>query len=221
MILRQFCAPDGQLSYLFADPVTRYAAAIDPHTRQEQEYLEMIGHLGLRLEYTIETHAHESHLSASVLLKAETGAKWLSPGLAALDDVDGRFEDGDTVFIGEERIDVLHTPGHSPCSMSYLWCGHVFTGHTLLAGITGSCERPDSDAGQMFDSLQNCLFTLPATTVVLPGLLVLEKGTTSVVQERVRNKDCQPGTTREQFIRQKQAKTHLLRRKYEHKHEYD
>jgi len=211
MILRQFCAPDGQLSYLFADPVTRYAAAIDPHTSQEQEYLETIQRLGLRLEYTVETHAHESHLSASPLLKAETGAQWLSPRLAELDDVDGRLEDGNTVFIGEGRIDVLHTPGHSPCSLSYLWGGYVFTGHTLLAGIAGSCERPDSDAGQMFDSIQKCLYALPAITVVLPGLLVLEKDSTSVGQERERNKDCQTGTTREQFVRQKQAKTHLMR----------
>lgn len=205
MILRQFCAPDGQLSYLFADPVTRYAAAIDPHPRQEQEYLEMIQHLGLRLEFAVETHAHESHESASLLLKAETGAKWLSPRSAELDHVDERLEDGNTVFIGEGRIEVLHTPGHSPCSMCYLWGGHVFTGHTLLVGITGSCERPDSNAGQMFDSIQNRLYTLPATTVVLPGLLVLEKGSTNIGQERERNKDCQPGTTREQFVRQKQA----------------
>jgi len=75
VICRWFSITDEEISYLLADPVTRYAAVLDPHSQAELDYLKVIRKLDLRLVYLIETHAHESHLSAAPVLRAATGAR--------------------------------------------------------------------------------------------------------------------------------------------------
>lgn len=106
--------------------------------------------------------------------------------------------------MGEEVVNVMETPGHSVCSLSFKWQDRVFTGHTLLAGVTGSCQRDDADAGRLFDSVRECLFKLPDETLIYPGRVRAERRISSIGQERAMNTDLQPGTTRERFIRQKQ-----------------
>ena len=204
MIFRQFCTPDEEISYLLADPVTRYAAVLDPNLQAERDYLDVIRHLDLRLIYVIETHAHESHPSAAPVLRAETGAQLISHRVADLDCVDLRVNDDESIFMGEEVISVMATPGHSSCSLSYVWRDCVFTGHTLLAGVTGPCQRVDADAGRLFDSVRQRLFELPDETLVYPGYVTGKGRISSIGQERATNNDLQPDTTREQFISRKQ-----------------
>jgi sulfur dioxygenase len=203
MIFRQFFSANEDSSYLLADPVTRYAAVLDPHVQAERGYLELIRGLDLRLVYVIETHAHESHLSAAPALRAETGARLVAHSSADLACVDMHVEDGDSIFVGEEYLGVVATPGHSPCSVSYVWRDRVFTGHSLLAGATGPCERADADAGQLFDSIRERLFTLPGDTLVYPGRVAAQQRVSSIGQERATNSDLQTGATREQFIARK------------------
>ena len=205
MIFRQFCTADEEISYLLADPVTRYAAVLDPHSQAERDYLKVIRKLDLRLVYLIETHAHESHLSAAPVLRAATGARLITHSAVDVACVDMHVDDDESIFVGEELLSVMATPGHSPCSISCVWRDRVFTGHTLLAGATGPCQRSDADAGRLFDSVRERLFTLPDETLVYPGRALGNRRVSSIGQERMTNTDMLAQTSRERFIRRKQV----------------
>lgn len=205
MIFRQFHASDGQLSYLFADSVTRNAAILDPHLALEHDYIDLIEHLDLKLEYVIETHAHESHFSAAPLLCDATGAYWFMSHLIA-DTVKARpLEQGESVFMGEESFDVLETPGHSACSLCFRWRDRVFTGHTLLAGRVGDCGRPDADPRQLYDSITQGLYLLPAETMVFPGFGLEGKRESTIGIEREQNRDLNAATDRTVFLARKRC----------------
>ena len=204
VIFRQFCTPDDDVSYLLADPVSRYAALLDPNLAAERDYLEVLRRLDLRLVYVIETHAHESHLSAAPVLRAETGARLVTHSSVESACVDMHIDDGENLFLGEEFLSVMETPGHSACCLSYRWRDRVFTGHTLLAGATGTCQRSDADAGRLFDSIRERLFALPDETLVYPGRLTGTRRSSSIGEERATNTDLQPQNTRDEFIRRKQ-----------------
>jgi sulfur dioxygenase len=205
VIFRQFNAADGQLSYLFADSVTRHAAVLDPHLSLEQDYLEMIQHLDLKLEFVIETHAHESHFSAAPLLCSETGARWIMSRLVAGTVQAQPLEHGEHVFIGEEYFGALETPGHSACSMCFSWRDRVFTGHSLLAGRTGDCSRPDADACKLYESIMQCLYVLPEETQVYPGAESAGCRKSTIRLERDNNHELKIGTAKEYFVRLKRS----------------
>jgi glyoxylase-like metal-dependent hydrolase (beta-lactamase superfamily II) len=204
VIFRQFRTRDEDIGYLLADPVTRHAALLDPHIDAEQECMEVIRQLDLRLVRLIETHLHESHLSAAPLLRADTGARLVAHRCVDVPCVDLRVDHGETIFVGEEVIRVLATPGHSACSLSYLWRDRVFTGHALLAGDTGPCRRRDADAGQLFDSVSQRLFALPDETLVFPGRVLGEQCSSSIARERQLNARSPAWLSREAFIQHKQ-----------------
>jgi len=187
VIFRQFCTPDDDVSYLLADPVSRYAALLDPNLAAERDYLEVLRRLDLRLVYVIETHAHESHLSAAPVLRAETGARLVTHSSVESACVDMHIDDGENLFLGEEFLSVMETPGHSACCLSYRWRDRVFTGHTLLAGATGTCQRSDADAGRLFDSIRERLFALPDETLVYPCHDYEGRFVSSIAQEKARN----------------------------------
>jgi len=205
VIFRQFHASDGQLSYLFADAVTRNAAILDPHLSLEHDYIELIEHLDLKLEYVIETHAHESHFSAAPLLCDATGAYWFMSHLIS-DAVKARpLEDGESVFMGEESFDVLETPGHSACSLCFRWRDRVFTGHTLLAGRVGDCLRPDADPQRLYDSIKQRLYTLPEKTMVFPGVESEGSRESTIGIERAQNRDLNVNADRAGFLARKHS----------------
>ncbi len=211
MIFHQFCTQDEQISYLLADPVTRDAAIVDPNAHAERDYIEVIRRLDLRLVYVIETHAQESHRSAAPALREEFGARLVTHSTVDMACVDMHVDDNESIFVGEELIQVMATPGHSACSLSYLWRDRVFSGHTLLAGHTGPCQRADADAGLLFDSVTERLFTLPEETLVYPGSVMGRQRVSSIGQERATNADLQPGTTRERFVKRKQLEAMYTR----------
>jgi sulfur dioxygenase len=200
VIFRQFCTDDGDISYLLADPVTRYAALLDPHVDARADYGAVFRRLELRLVYLIETHLHESHLSATPALRAHTDAQVVAHNCIDLVCVDRRVVDGECIFMGEERINAMETPGHSACSMSYQWRDRVFTGHTLLAGATGPCQRDDADAARLFDSVRDRLFVLPKATLVCPGRVTGRRRRSTIGDERAGNADLRPRMTRARFV---------------------
>jgi glyoxylase-like metal-dependent hydrolase (beta-lactamase superfamily II) len=81
-----------------------------------------------------------------------------------------QLNDGDVVRFGAgEEIRVLHTPGHTGGSMSYVWRGNVFTGDTLLINACGRTDFQSGSAGALYDSIASKLFTLPDDTRMWPG----------------------------------------------------
>ena len=77
-------------------------------------------------------------------------------------------DSGDIVEVGAVRIELLHTPGHTPGSQCFLVDGRLVSGDTLFLDGCGRTDFPGSDAAAMYDSLTR-LASLPADTVVFPG----------------------------------------------------
>ena len=183
MIFRQYLLKClSQMSYLIGDETTGRAVVVDPR-RDVSTYLLDTAAAGLRIERVIETHCHADFLSGHLELAA-AGAD-ISYGSGA--DVDFPVEfltDGQCLDLGQVRLQIRATPGHTPESISIVVYEHrgdatpygVLTGDTLFIGDVG---RPDllsaagqssADlAGQLFRSLHDKLLTLPDETRVFPA----------------------------------------------------
>jgi len=83
--------------------------------------------------------------------------------------VDGYLRDGDSLKVGDETIKVLHTPGHSPGSISLSGDGYVLTGDALFNQSIGRTDLPGGDLNTLIHSIREKLFKLDADTTVYPG----------------------------------------------------
>ena len=156
-------------TYIVACERTRRAALIDPVKGNAERYLAFLGYEGLRLDALIDTHTHADHPTASFLLKDLTGARLIMHRRAPVPLANEHVEDGDTVEIGDLKIRVLYTPGHTPDSISLHVEDRVFTGDVLLIGGTGRADFAGGDSARQFDSITQKLFTLPDETLVYPA----------------------------------------------------
>jgi glyoxylase-like metal-dependent hydrolase (beta-lactamase superfamily II) len=162
----------GCLSYILgADGM---AAVIDPALDPEV-YLSLAAQHGWRIITVVETHLHADHLSRARMLAEQAGATLALPAGHRIDVPFTPLHDGDTLTIGDVRLSVLHTPGHTPESVTFALDGTaLFTGDTLFLAAVG---RPDlhadasgafTKAQVLFASLQR-LLALPPETMILPG----------------------------------------------------
>ena len=126
---------------------------------------------GAELKWILASHGHPGHLAGKDALKEATGAQTamhVADAKLFLRSADRYLLDGEELELGEVKIRVIHTPGHSPGSLSFLVGNHLFTGDTLLAGGIGR-EMPGSDLRQQMISIGTKLLRLPLTTAVYPG----------------------------------------------------
>lgn len=157
------------------------AAVIDP-LRETTPYIDMANRRGAKIKYVFLTHFHADFVSGHVDLAKQTGATIVYGPSAKADFDFHEGKDGEEFAIGELKLKLLHTPGHTMESSSYLLIDakgetpYVFTGDTLFIGDVG---RPDlavkSDLTQedlarhLFKSLRNKLMTLPDETIIYPN----------------------------------------------------
>jgi sulfur dioxygenase len=113
--------------------------------------------------------------------------------------VDRHVRDGDVATLGSGRIEVLHTPGHTPDSVAYRVEGAVLTGDTLMIGTTGRCDFPGGDAGAQYDAVTGKLFGLPDDTVVWPAHDYKGHTSTTIGAEKRANPRF-AGVTREAYV---------------------
>jgi sulfur dioxygenase len=188
-------------TYLIADPDnTKDAVLIDPVNTHIDEYIELLNSHGLNLKYSLETHVHADHITASGLLRQRLGAQTAVGGLCGAENADIQMQDGDVFkFAGNEQIKVIATPGHTRGSVSFLWRDRLFTGDSLLIGGCGRTDFQGGDAGALYDCITQRLFTLPDETLVYPGHDYQQRWVSSIMQERTSNPRL-AGKTREQFI---------------------
>jgi glyoxylase-like metal-dependent hydrolase (beta-lactamase superfamily II) len=157
--------------YIIACPETRKAAIIDPGA-DKGRILNFINEQGLTVEYILATHFHFDHTEAAASLRQQTGAR-LAMHEADIpyyrQEVDVVLYDGDTITVGDTvRLDVLHTPGHSPGGVCYHGDGKLFTGDTLFVSDSGRTDLPNGDRPTLSASIRR-LMELPEDTMVLPG----------------------------------------------------
>ena len=170
MQLRQlFDVETSTYSYLLWDGNTREAALIDSVDTQLERDLQLIQELGLELKYTLETHIHADHITASGKIREQLGSRAVVHRNSQSECADILVADGDTIRLGDQEIQVLETPGHTDTCVSYCIDDAVFTGDALLIRGCGRTDFQAGDAGRLHDSIHNKLFSLPDDTIVYPG----------------------------------------------------
>jgi len=201
MIFKQlFDQETWTYTYLIADPVTKEAVLIDPVNTHIEVYVDMLAAHGLQLKYTLETHVHADHITASGLLRQRLGSQTGVSQLCGATTADIQIQDGDVFeFAAGEQIKVIATPGHTSGSISYCWRDRLFTGDSLLIGGCGRTDFQGGDAGAQYDCITQRLFTLADETLVYPGHDYQQRWVSSIMQERTTNPRL-AGKSREQFI---------------------
>jgi hydroxyacylglutathione hydrolase len=173
--------------YLVACEDTKEAIVIDPGG-DAPLILDRVKELGLAIKYIVNTHGHIDHIAANRPVKEGTGAQlaihqddaeWLvtdqgayarmlgvsSPGPAA----DVLLEEGAEIAFGNERLQVIHTPGHSLGGISLIGDGVVFCGDTLFSMGVGRVDLPGGSWETLMNTIKTRLFTMPDDTVVYTG----------------------------------------------------
>ena len=187
-------------TYLIADPINKEAVLIDPVITHTDEYLALLAQLDLKLKYTLETHVHADHITASGLLRQKLGAQTGVSALCGAETADFQIQDGDIFsFSNGEQIKAIATPGHTKGSMSFLWRDRAFTGDCLLINGCGRTDFQGGDAGTQYDSITLRLFTLPDESLVYPGHDYQQRWISTIKQEKTTNVRL-AGKTREEFI---------------------
>ena len=173
----------SQASYLIGDETTGRAVVVDPR-RDIDEYVTDAEAAGLTIELVIETHFHADFLSGHLELSAATGAEIGFSSVAETEFASRKLEHGERIELGDVVLEIRHTPGHTPESISVVVWEHaddetpygVLTGDTLFIGDVG---RPDllSSIGftreelatKLYHSLHEQILTLPDATKVYPA----------------------------------------------------
>ena len=154
--------------YIVSDPGSKDAVVIDPGQPAEK-IIEQAG--GLKVRHILATHGHPGHVGGKDDVKAVTGGE---TGIHVLDakqflrSADHYLLDGDELEFGEFKLQVLHTPGHTPGSVCFVVANHAFVGDTILAGGIGK-QMPETDLRRQMMSIGTKLLRLPPTTALYPG----------------------------------------------------
>jgi glyoxylase-like metal-dependent hydrolase (beta-lactamase superfamily II) len=181
MIFRPFYTFEtGCAGYLLGCGGLGKCAVVDAHEQDIDAYITFAAAKGMQITHVIDTHVHADHRSGGPALAARVGAKYCLHASAAVDMAFEPLHDGQEIELGNTRVRVLHTPGHTPESVCLVvadlrrgsdpW--FVLTGDTLFVGAVGRPDLPgrvQESAGELFDSIHDKLLTLPGELEVYPA----------------------------------------------------
>jgi glyoxylase-like metal-dependent hydrolase (beta-lactamase superfamily II) len=189
----------GCVSYLIGCEKTCAAIAVDPLDDQIDRYLGLTASRGMQIRYVLDTHTHADHFSAVSELRERLGAPSVMHRNSPAPFVDIHADDGETIIVGELRLGLLHTPGHTADSMCVVLPGHVLTGDTLLLGATGRTDLPTGDPEALYDSLFGRLLRLDGSLLVHPAHNYKNLPPTTLDEQRKSNARLQK-RGREEFV---------------------
>jgi len=156
MYFNQISVPGmGCLSYAIGCPAARAMAVIDPK-RDIQDYLDIAREEGMQITHVFNTHVHADHVSGDQELRLATGADIYVHESAPVEYKHKTLKEGDVFELGAAKLEVLHTPGHTPNSVSLLVTDKIrseepemlLTGDLLFVGDIG---RPDLPGAEILD----------------------------------------------------------------------
>ena len=179
IILKQFAA-GSCYSYVLSSK--NEAAIVDPHISLFKEYSAYLKKSGLDLKYIIDTHTHADHFSLAAVLKKEFNAPVLMHERAVSQVVDRRLKDNEEIPLGESKLKIIYSPGHTDDAISILAGGNILTADVLLIGSVGRTDFQNGSPESMFDTLQR-IKSLPPDTAVYPGHDYHEKHSSTLKQE--------------------------------------
>ena len=186
--------PFGENMYILWDEASREAVVVDPGMMREAEremVTKFIGDNNLNVKHILLTHLHIDHITGARWLADKTGADVCGSvqdaqlGLELPDQVayfhinvevepltlDRDLTDGDTILLGEETIQVLHVPGHSPGGLAFYLpqSSLLISGDTIFNGSVGRTDLTGGDMAQLINSIREKILTLPDETVIASG----------------------------------------------------
>lgn len=187
LIARLAVGPLETNCYLYGCPETRRAAVVDPGAEGDLIRREL-DRCGYKLSKVILTHGHGDHImaleevlagcEAEVMIHAEDAVMLTNPELN-LSIYMGRsfafrkpvveLQDGQEIAVGNLKLKVLHTPGHTRGSICLAGEGLLFSGDTLFSGGIGRTDFPGGSMTTLISSIREKLLVLPDETVVYPG----------------------------------------------------
>ncbi len=166
---------------------TKEAILIDPGEDPEC-FVKRIKELQLHVKYMLATHGHADHINAvgelqkifQIPFYMHEEDAWLIPALPqqserfgmpvrGIPTVTKYLEDNEPLQFGQMMGKAIHTPGHSPGSMSFLFGNDVFVGDLLFAGSVGRTDFWGGSFETLKQSIQKRIYTLPPATVIHPG----------------------------------------------------
>ena len=166
---------------------TLECAVVDPGAEGDN-IIRLIERRNFKPALLLNTHGHIDHIGANKDIKEKYDIPFYihsadSPMLVSvLQSEMGIFmgakdspapdhflEDGEKIKIGKSFLEVIHTPGHSPGSVSFLGDGFLLSGDTLFCGGVGRTDLPGGSWQEMVSSINNKILTLPDEMIVLPG----------------------------------------------------
>lgn len=236
-------ADTSTYTHVVTDQASGEAAVVDPvldfdqksgrtGTASADQLLSFLAEKGLRLTWILETHAHADHLSAADYLRCQTGAavvigkpivqvqetfrKIFNEGPQFRADghqFDRLVGEGDELALGESRIRVMNTPGHTPACLCFVVNGtDAFVGDTLFMPDVGTarCDFPGGDAGTLYDSIQRLLALGDDVTLHLchdyPPSDRPMSASTTVAAQKAGNIHVRDGISRDEFIAMRSAR---------------
>ena len=246
-VISFFDEPTNTATYILKDPASRAAAIIDSvldydaaagrtDTKAADALIEYVRQHDLKVEWLLETHVHADHLSAAPYLKEKLGGKIaIGANITVVQDVFGKvfnagteferdgsqfdalFRDGDRIHIGGMEGYAMHTPGHTPACMTYVFGDAAFIGDTLFMPDYGTARAdfPGGSARDLYRSIRKVLALPPETRLFLchdykaPGRDSF-KWETTVAEQRPSNVHVKDGVTEEQYVAMREARDKTL-----------
>jgi sulfur dioxygenase len=196
-----FEAESSTYTYLIADKQTKEAAIIDPVLETVDRDLKLIEEAGLKLKYVLDTHVHADHITGAGKIREKTKAQTALSRQSGVDCVDILLKQGDELELGQKKIKVLETPGHTNTCLSYLFEDMVFTGDALLIRGTGRTDFQQGSSDKLYDSIHEKIFILPPETKVYPGHDYRGQTSSTVELEKKFNPRLGMGRTKAEFVK--------------------
>ena len=197
--------PFGENMYILWDEASHEAVVIDPGMMREGEremVTKFIDEHQLNVKHVLLTHLHVDHITGARWLADKTGADVCGSALdnplgQELPDqvahfrinievepltVDRNLSEGDTLPLGDEIIQVLHVPGHSPGGLAFYvpQSNLLFSGDTIFNGSIGRTDLWGGDFAQLINSIREKILPLPDETIIASG----HGPTTTVADEK-------------------------------------
>lgn len=180
--------------YVIWDDATKEAAIIDPgcyYDEEKQALKDFISGLGLKVTHLLNTHLHLDHICGNPFVEQLYGVKseanaadlfWVDEApkqsrmfgfqLKEMPQPPGtHLHDGDFVYVGSIKLEVILVPGHSPGSIVF-YCAKdhcMFSGDVLFQGSIGRADLEGGNFDTLIDAICSRLFVLPNDTIVYPG----------------------------------------------------
>ena len=170
----------GCASYLFGCGTIGKCAVVDPHEQDVETYVNFALSKGMHITHVFDSHIHADHVSGSLSLARKVDGKYCLHESAQVDFPFEPLREGQEIELGNTKVRILHTPGHTPESISLLVSDHrrgtepwfILTGDTLFVGAVGRPDLPGrvmESANNLYDSIHKKLLTLPDDIEVYPG----------------------------------------------------